>query len=300
MWRKFFQLFSLYKYKIFGCAILLLCAWNFLVWASVFKNLNKSDIEIYFFDVGQGDASLIEAKDGTQILIDGGPPNKILPKLSSALDFGDKSLDVLILTHPHADHVSGAIEILQNYEVGTIIESGVGYNTSEAKEFEKLVAEKKLKKLIVDKPLTLNFFNGARLRFLYPDRSFANAILKNVHDATVVSELLYNGQKILFMGDAEKNIENYLASKNLVDDVDVLKVGHHGSKTSTTHYFLSRIKPEYAVIQVGKNRYGHPTQEVLSRLESFGAQIFRTDTDGTIKFEINNLGNLKFSQDNVR
>lgn len=287
MLRKFSRLFSLYKEKILGSAILLLCAWNFLVWASVFKNLNKPDIEIYFFDVGQGDASLIEAKDGTQILIDGGPPNRVLPKLSKVLDFNDKSLDVLILTHPHVDHISGAIEVLKNYDVGLLVESGVSYHTAEAIEFKKLVEEKKLKKLIINKPTKLKFFNGAEMQFLYPDKSFEDLVLKNVHDATVVGEFLYSGKKILFMGDAEKSIEKYLVSKKFVGDVDVLKAGHHGSKTSTTKEFLSVVRPEYSIIEVGRNSYGHPTQEVLSRLASIGAQIFRTDTDGTIKFEIN-------------
>lgn len=300
MWRKFLQFFSLNKEKIIGGVVLIFLSLNFLIWSLVFSNLKKSDIEIYFFDVGQGDASLIESKDGTQILIDGGPPNKILPKLSKVLDFNDKSLDVLILTHPHVDHISGAIEVLKNYEVGLLVESGVLYHTAEAIEFKKLVEEKKLKKLIINKPTKLKFFNGAEIRFLYPDKSFEDSILKKIHDATVVSELLYGGRKILFMGDAEKNIEKYLLNKNLVGDVDVLKAGHHGSKTSTTKEFLSVVRPEYSIIEVGRNSYGHPTQEVLSRLASVGAQIFRTDTDGTIKFEINSLGNLKFSDKDVK
>lgn len=293
MWRKFLQIFKLCKGKILGGAVLIFLALNFLVWSSVLENLKKPDIEIYFFDVGQGDASLIESKDGTQILIDGGPPNKILSKLSEVLDFNDRSLDVLILTHPHIDHVSGALEVLKNYDVGLLVESGVNYHTAEAIEFEKLAAEKKLKRLIVNKPTKLKFFHGAEIRFLYPDKSFKGLTLKNVHDSTVVSELFYKNKKILFMGDAEKIIERYLVSKNLVNDADVLKAGHHGSKTSNTKEFLSVVRPEYSVIEVGRNSYGHPTQEVLSRLASVGSQIFRTDTDGTIKFEINNLGNLK-------
>ena len=296
MWLKFFQFFSLHKEKLFLGAILVLLSLNFLTWSSVLKNIKKPDIEIYFFDVGQGDAALIESKDGTQILIDGGPPNKILPKLSQVLDFYDRDLDILVLTHPHTDHVSGAIEVLQNYRVGVVIESGVDYHTAEAKEFEKLVDEKKIKKVIVDKPIDLTFFGGAKLRLIYPDKSFEGKILKNAHDSTVVSEFSYNERKVLFMGDAEKNIEKYLLRKNLIADVDILKAGHHGSKTSTTKEFLSAASPEYSIIEVGKNSYGHPTQEVLSRLASIGSQIFRTDRDGTIKFEIDNLGNLKLAK----
>lgn len=302
--QKLKKIVSIYCEKLFLGILLVFFSANFLIWGSLFENLKKSDIEIYFFDVGQGDSSLIETRDGTQILIDGGPPNKILPKLSRVLDFNDRDLDVLVLTHPHTDHVSGAIEVLKNYNVGMVVESGAAYNTAEAGEFRKLVNERiktgSLKRVVVDKQLTLSFFEGAKLRFLYPDKSFEGAILKNVHDSTLVSELSYGAKKFLFMGDAEKNIERYLVNKNLVDDIDVLKVGHHGSKTSSITEFLSLAKPEYAVIQVGKNRYGHPTQEVLSRLASTGSKVFRTDRDGTIKFEVDSLGNLKFSVENIR
>src|SRR3989344_3032042 len=300
MLRKFFQFLNLNKEKLFLGVVLVLLSLNFLTWGTVLKTIKKSDIEIYFFDVGQGDAHFIEAKDGTQILIDGGPPNKILPKLSRVLDFNDRDLDVLIVTHPHVDHISGAIEVLKNYNVGMIIESGVDYHTAEAEEFEKLADEQKLKRIIIDKPTTLKFYNGAEIKFLYPDRSFVGKIIKKVHDATVISQFSYNNKKILFMGDAEKNIEKYLLNKNLIDDVDVLKAGHHGSKTSTSKEFLFVARPEYSILEVGRNSYGHPTQEVLSRLASIGSQIFRTDRDGTIKFEIDSLGNLKFSGENVK
>src|SRR3989338_7755299 len=206
MLRKFFQFFNLNKEKLFLGVVLVLLSLNFLTWGTVLKTIKKSDVEIYFFDVGQGDANFIETKDGTQILIDGGPPNKILPQLSGVLDFNDRDLDVLILTHPHADHISGAIEVLKNYNVGMVIESGVDYHTAETEEFKKLVTEQNLKRINIDKPTNLKFFNGAEIKFLYPDKSFAWTILKNVHDATVVSELSYSGKKILFMGDAEKNI----------------------------------------------------------------------------------------------
>lgn len=300
MLRKFFQFFNLRKEKIFLGAILILFSLNFLTWRAVFKNIKKPDIEIYFFDVGQGDASFIESKDGSQILIDGGPPNKILSKLSNVLDFNDRDLDVLIVTHPHTDHISGAIEVLQNYKISMVIESGIDYHTAEAEEFERLVYEKKIKRIMIDKPVNVKFFNGAKIKFLYPDKSFAGKIIKNAHEANLISEFSYKGKKIIFMGDAEKNIEKYLIDKNLVDDVDILKAGHHGSKTSTGKEFLLAVQPEYSIIEVGRNSYGHPTQEVLSRLASIGSKIFRTDIDGTIKFEIDFLGNLKFSKENVR
>ena len=256
-----------------------LYAWN--LW-------HKPELQVYFFDVGQGDSIFIEAKDGTQILIDGGPTNKILPLLGGVMPFYDHSLDAVILTHPHADHVSGLIEVLKRYNVGEVIESGADYNTAEAKEFEALVSEKHIKKIIIDKPIKLVFFKNAELNFLFPDKSFEGQILKNVHDSALVSELDFDGKKVLFMADAEKNLERYLIQKGVLGDVDVLKAGHHGSKTSSNDFFLEIIKPEYAVISVGaRNRYGHPHQDVLNRLAFAGAQIFRTDINGTVILSIN-------------
>lgn len=255
-----------------------------------FWNLErKPELQIYFFDVEQGDSIFIEAKDGTQILIDGGPTNKILPLLGGVMPFYDHSIDAVILTHPHADHVSGLIEVLKRYDVERVFESGVNYHTAEAKEFERLVSEKHIKKIIIDRPIKLSFFKNAALNFLLPDKSFEGQILKNVHDSALISELNFENKKILLMSDAEKKIEEKLVREGKVGDVDVLKAGHHGSKTSSNADFLEAVKPEYAVISVGaRNRYGHPHQQTLSNLEAIGAKIFRTDIDGTIILNISN------------
>lgn len=266
---------------------LFLVALVFLLWQAVSGYVQKPELEISFFDVGQGDAIFIESKDGTQILIDGGPPNRILPNLGSAMPFFDKFIDVVVLTHPHADHVSGLLEVLERYNVGLIVESGADYHTAEAKIFREAVKGKGIKSMVVDHSTKLNFANGAVLKFIYPEESFEGKVLKNVHDSALVGELDFEGKKILLMSDAEKNIEKRLVAEGKVGDVDVLKTGHHGSKTSSNDFFLAVVKPEYAVISSGaRNRYGHPAQEVLSRLAASGAKIFRTDLDGTITLEI--------------
>jgi len=284
-----YKFYKIHQRKIFGGAAFLLLALFFLVGYRVFDYVQKPDLEVSFFDVWQGDSIFVESKDGTQILIDGGPPNRILPNLGSRMSFFDRFIDVVVLTHPHADHVSGLIEVLGRYNIGMIIESGVDYHTAEAKIFESLVAEKKLKKVTVDHPINLNFANGAVLKFIYPEESFVGMTLKNVHDSALVGELDFEDKKILFMSDAEKNLEKRLVEEGRVGDVDVLKTGHHGSKTSSNDFFLRVTKTEYAIISSGaRNRYGHPAQEVLSRLASAGAQIFRTDLDGTITLEIRN------------
>lgn len=284
----FLHVFKANRRRIIWGAILLLLAGGFVSGAYFWEKAQKADITIYFFDVGQGDAIFIESYDGTQILIDGGPPNQILPKLGEVLPYFDHSLDAIVLTHPHTDHVSGLIEVLARYEVKTVIESGASYHTSEAVEFKKAVSEEGARRIIVDSQVEFSFYDGAKLKFLLPDKSYESAILKNVHDSALVSELDYKGKRILFMSDAEKNIEEKLARDGRVGDVDVLKVGHHGSKTSSQEIFLKTAKPEYAIISLGRNRYGHPHPDVLNRLASVGAKILRTDTEGTIILEIRN------------
>ena len=254
-----------------------------------YQNAKKPQLAVFFFDVGQGDAIFVESYDGTQILIDGGPPNRILPLIGKRMSYFDKYIDVVVLTHPHADHVSGLIEVLEKYNIGMLIESGVDYHTAEAKTFEKLIKEKNIKTVIIGHPVDLNFYNNAVLRFIYPEESFSGKTLKNVHDSALISEIDFEGKKILLMSDAEKNVEKRLVREGKIGDIDVLKTGHHGSKTSSNDFFLKVARPEYAVISAGRqNRYGHPHPDVLSRLSAAGAQIFRTDLDGTITLEIRN------------
>lgn len=284
--KKFFDLYL--KHILIG-AIIILAFFDFIIWLEIFKKAGEPELAVYFFDVGQGDSEFISAKDGTQILIDGGPSSQVLADLAEVMPYYDHSIDMVILTHPHLDHVAGLLDVLDRYDIGEVIESGVDYNTAEAHDFEKLISEKNIKKIIVDRPMSLSFFGGAVLKFLYPDISYEGETLKNVHDSAIVSELDFEGKKILFMADAEKKTEDKLLAKGVLDDVDVLKVGHHGSKTSSNQEFLKAIRPEYAVISVGrKNRYGHPNQEALSRLASAGAEIFRTDLQGTVELAINN------------
>ncbi len=276
---------SVHKQQIVWGVAALFAAAALVVWGEIFATAAKPDLAVYFFDVGQGDAALIAARDGTQILVDGGPDGTVMARLASVLPYYDRSLDAVIITHPHADHITGLIEVLKRFEADTIFESGAAYHTAEAGELEKIIMEKESTRVVVDHQITTRFFNGATLRFVTPQKSFADAVLKNVHDAMLVFELEYGGTKILFMGDAEKNTEDVLVWQHAVGDIDILKVGHHGSKTSSQSYFLNKTKPEYAVVSTGKNKYGHPTQEVLSRLAAVGAKTFRTDIVGTVVAE---------------
>jgi len=256
----------------------------YTVWQAVFwAEAHRGRVFIHVFDVGQGDAIFIEAPNGNQVLIDGGPDASLLAKLGADLPFWDRSLDLIVLTHPHADHLDGLVEVLTRYEVGLVLESGVSHSIPEYEEWHKLLEAKGVNVVIAKSGQTVGLSQAASLDVLTPFESFVGKSSKNIHDATVALKLVYASTTALLMGDAERPLERQLIGAGTNLDVDVLKVGHHGSKTSTSEEFLRATTPRLAVISVGrKNRYGHPYQEVLDRLERFGVTVLRTDQDGDI------------------
>lgn len=269
--------------------LLFLAGSTALVWYAVFYFETHQNLRITFFDVGQGDSIFIEIPGGNQILIDGGPNDAILSKLGRAMPFWDKSIDLLILTHPHADHLSGLLSVLKRYRVGMVLESGVEHSIPEYQEWRRALEEKQIKRVVAEVGQMVHAGSSTELFVLAPLENFDGVSRKNVHDGTVITRLAHGENSILFMGDAEKHLEFKLLDSSLAWlDVDILKVGHHGSKTSSYDAFLHAVSPEYAIIQSGrKNRYGHPTQEVLDRLAAVGATILRNDLSGDIMVESN-------------
>lgn len=271
-------------------SLIFLALFVVLIWRAVSYFEAHQNFLVTFFDIGQGDAIFVEVPNGNQILIDGGPGDKILAKLGQALPFWDRSIDLLVLTHPHADHLDGLLEVLKRYQVGAILGSGANYSLPEYDEWRQILEEKNVPVVIARRGQKVIFSKAGELDIFSPFDNFAGVSLKNPHDANVVSKLIYGNSSFLLMGDAEKSLEYRLlleSSEGLEFyslKSKVLKIGHHGSKTSSSEDFLKAVSPQFAVIQVGrKNRYGHPTQEVLDRLAGAGIKIFRTDLDGNIK-----------------
>src|SRR3989344_5675637 len=288
------KIIDIHGKKIVAGITVFLFGMNFIIWSWVFASSLAPDLAVYFFNVGQGDSIFIASKDGTQILIDGGPNSRVLGELAKAMPYYDDSIDLVVLSHPHADHLSGLIDVLKRYKVGKVVESGVIYRTPEHDAFEEIASQKNIQRIDIEHPSIITF-GGVTLKILYPNVSFENKTVKNVNETSLVILLEFEGKKILFTGDAGKAKEDKLLAEGVLEDVDVLKVGHQGSKFSSSANFLNKILPEYAVIEVGKNSYGHPTEEALSRLATVGAKIFRTDSDGTVTLEIRNafvLGRL--------
>lgn len=267
------------------------------IWFAVFEiEARAGKLTLDVLDVGQGDAIFVQVDNGVQVLIDGGPDNSVLSKLGEVMPFWDRSIDLVILTHPHADHLDGLLEVLKRYRVGAVIESGVNHSIPEYDEWHTLLTEKSVPVIIAKGGQRIQLSHAASIDILAPFQNFVGESPKNVHDAMVVSKLAYGSTTAFLMGDAEKLIEYQLIFSGINLTSDVLKVGHHGSKTSSSEDFLKAVAPKFAVISVGrKNRYGHPYQEVLDRLVTMGTKILRTDLDGNIRIESDGV-NYKFEK----
>lgn len=267
------------------CFLLSLVVTTSIIWYAVFTLEARQELRLIVFDIGQGDSIFIEAPNGNQVLIDGGPSSAVLGKLGSVMPLWDRSIDLIVLTHPHADHVAGLVEVLKRYDVGMVIESGVNYSTAEYREWRILLEQKHVPVVIARAGQKLRLSSKTELDILTPFESFVGKSPSNAHDAMVVSKLIHASSSALLTGDAEKYFEYRLMLSGIDLKSNILKVGHHGSKTSTTEDFVRAVSPNYAVISVGrKNRYGHPTQQTLDTLAKFNIKTFRTDQDGDIEF----------------
>ena len=253
----------------------------FLVWLAVFHLQNQSYLTVAFLDVGQGDAIFIEAPNGNQILIDGGPNKKVLSELSKIMPFYDRSIDALVLTHPHQDHIGGLIEVLKQYDVNYVFDAGSVYDSGEYKEWANLLGNNKARYFAASRGTKIRLSENVSFEFLLPE-SDINCGKEDIHNCMVVSRLVHGNNCFLFTGDMERNLEFKILEDNI--DCEVLKIGHHGSKTSTSDAFLAAVSPDFAIIQSGAdNRYGHPHDVILNKLQSAGISVFRNDQLGVIK-----------------
>jgi competence protein ComEC len=251
------------------------------------KNLiseNKSwerPLKVHFIDVGQGDSTLIQCPDGTTILIDGG-------KIWCYTFLGDylrrarvEKIDYLMVSHPHGDHYGGLIKILKTFKVGTLLVSGQKDTTDHYQRFMETVESLKGVKYKLARAGDRYSFGDVELLIMHPSSRLPDA----VNDCSIIAKLIYGNESFLFTGDAEEDAELEAIGRGYNMKSTILKVAHHGSRTSTDQYFLSRVSPDEAVIFVGENNgYGHPTPQVLRRLKRGGIKTYRTDLDGTILY----------------
>ncbi len=273
---------------------------NFVAWQEVFSLYGSHYLKVVFLSVGQGDAEFIETPEGHQILIDGGPNATVLGKLSENMPVWDKTIDLVILTHPESDHMQGILYALQRYKADYILWSGIKKSAPEYYAWMKILAYQKNMgaKIIVAQsgaglPAGRQEIKAGNVLIdtIYPLQSMEGKEMKSSsNDSCVVSKIIYGKNSFLFTGDidtkAEKEIVGEIIWHGSGQDIlaNVLKVAHHGSKYSTSDLFLASVTPKFAVIEVGKNSYGHPTPETLQRLQNFGIKVLRTDINGDVTF----------------
>lgn len=251
------------------------------------------NLKVNFINVGEGDCILIEAPNKINILIDGGgtPQSNfdvgskvVIPYLRRK---GINEIDLLILTHPHLDHLEGLLTVLKELKVNMVLDSGLTCDSSEYKEFISLILKKGIPYHKAKAGDNFIFNNSLEIFLLNPlyDSDFYDE--SDFNNASIVVKLFYKNADFLFTGDIEETTEKKLLVWQNILQSDILKVGHHGSSTSTNLEFLDKVDPSIVVITVGKNHFGHPSQKIIERLEDKNIQIYRTDEDGTIIIRTN-------------
>ena len=248
---------------------------------------------VIFFDVGQADASLIFFEDGTKMLVDCGRNRAVLSKLGDYMPFFDRRLDYLVITHFDSDHYGGCAEVLKKYDVGRVFVNGNEKPDDQYWRTWKKYLDKEGATSAVPKTGETMNLGSAEIDFLVLPESLVALVKQTENNDSIVFKLTYASSSFLFMGDAETSFEtaalDFFCEKNSVlGDVcpafkaDYIKVGHHGSDSSSAEEFLAAVKPKFAVVSVGPNSFGHPSLRVLKKLERVGAEIWRTDEMGDI------------------
>jgi len=247
--------------------------------------VNHQTLKISFLDVGQGDAILITTPSGHDMLIDGGASDRILERLANRLSYTDRTLDVVVNTHPDTDHSTGLIPVYAMYNVTHSVISPVDGGTAIFKELETSIMEEGGKLYIGKRGDEIDFGDGVVARILYPSSPYYGSPEKT-NDASVSMLITYGETSVLLTGDLPSTHEDELLSAQLPHHVTIFKAGHHGSKYSSGDQLLSYIRPEYAVISAGKdNRYNHPNSEAVDRLTMYSKEVLSTIDRGTITFE---------------
>jgi competence protein ComEC len=246
------------------------------------RGLPDGQLHVYFLDVGQGDAILVAAPDGRQILVDGGPsPTALLNELGAVLPFWDRSLDLVVLTHPDGDHITGLIPLLERYRVGQVLDVPQSDTAPDAATWLENLAKHGVPRTYAQRGMRLPV-GDLTLTVLNPGATPLTGTASDGNNNAAVLRLDYGQTSLLLTGDAEQEAEADMLAAGLPLRADVLKVGHHGSNGSSSLPFLAAVTPRLAVIEVGTdNTFGHPHPDVLKRLA--GVEVLRTDRNGRIE-----------------
>lgn len=255
-----------------------------LSWLAVLTR-PSSNLRIIACDVGQGDAILV-TKGTSQMLIDGGPGKRVTSCLSRYMPFWDRTVDVVILTHPDADHSTGLVEVFRDYNVGNFVYNGDSHDTEVYKTLLSEVSRSNTKVYKTKKGERL-VYGKLYFDILHPPSPPASEgqARSKTNDLSIVMKMTFKDFDALFTGDIEDAISDQIADSAVVNNLEYLKVPHHGSKNGLSQKLLDEVSPQIAVISLGKNSFGHPHEEVLSMLSNSETKLLRTDKLGDIVIE---------------
>jgi competence protein ComEC len=249
--------------------------------------LPDGNLHVHFLDVGQGDSILLRSPSGKQILIDGGPNDRVIEQLGTRMSFFDRSLDMVVLTHPDHDHSGGLPAVLRRYRVDKLLITGIVKKESAYDDILVLAKQKKIPLFIADPAQDITLGDGVTLDLIWPPATLAGTEVEAANETSVVMRVSFHAKSILFTGDIEAGAERDILASGADIDADVLKVAHHGSKTSSATGFLLAVSPDLAIISVArKNGYGHPHPSVMDRFRHFGIPTRSTALEGTIDLTI--------------
>jgi len=252
---------------------------------------NKYHFRVIFFNVGQGDAALINFSNGQKMLVDCGPDATVLSRLGAYLPFYDHVIDYLVVSHPDLDHYGGCIDVLKKYQVNNIIENGDQKFNDQYWQNRNLFANKeRANRFVPTNKYTFWLLGGEKVEFFKTDEQYLLTKDNEGNNRSLVFRLSSVNNSFLFSGDAEVPLELALIKTfcpNGVNGCDVfqadyLKVGHHGSDSSSSEEWLEAVRPKFGIVSVGKNKFGHPSLRVIRKLERINAELWRTDQRGDI------------------
>ena len=283
------------RFLLFGPIIVSLSFIGFVFWDLA----QPATLTVRVLDIGQGDSILIQTAGRRTILVDGGPDNTVIHKLGEYLPFYQRTIDLVVLTHPDADHLMGLNEVLERYQVGAVLLTGVSNDSGAYQSFLELIASRGVQTFFAGAIHEITIDNQTTLVVLHPSQPLIGQTVEESNDASIVSQLRAGDFTVLLTGDAPQNIETALLEGGVDVRSTVLKISHHGSRTASGEAFLRAVAPQLALISSGRdNRFGHPHLSVLERLTGLGIPVFNTQQAGdiTVKF---GTGGISVSENGI-
>jgi|AP95_1055475.scaffolds.fasta_scaffold03874_3 competence protein ComEC len=236
-------------------------------------------LHVHILDVGQGDAILLVTPSGKQVLIDGGPNLAALSHLDRLMPFFDRTIELLVITHPDADHITALPEVLRRYDIDRVLMTGAGHTSGRYDALRSVIESRSIPVVYPDPSVDISMEDGVVLDIIWPTTAYTGAS----NDQSIVIRVLYKDHAILLTGDIEHDAERAILATGADIRSDILKVAHHGSRTSSSTGFLLAVDPKVGIVSVGKdNRFGHPHTEVLDRYKRLGIPTKTTANAGVI------------------